>query len=118
MHFACRYQFGAAATAAAAASACLRRIYKMHIFCLCFFDYSSAFVCVCALARRLGAVSQYPIASHFKPKSCKKCACAIGERHLMMMLLPRLLLLAAAETVADAALWLRLQFCALLLLAH
>lgn len=25
---------------------------------------------------------------------------------------------AAAETVADAALWLRLQFCALLLLAH
>lgn len=76
-----------AATAAAASArlSSLRPIYKMHIFCLCFFDwqrhmydilYTALHLCVCASSRRLGTVSQYPIASHFKPKSCKKmCVC-------------------------------------------
>lgn len=122
----------AAATAAAASArlSSLWRIYKMHIFCLCFFDwqrhmcdilYTALHLCVCAcvcVPRRVVSAQYRSILSHrtLNPKAAKKCACAIGERHLMMMLLllPRLLLLPAA----DAALWLRLQFCALLLLAH
>lgn len=115
MHFACRYQCGPQQQQQLPPLACpacglsIKCISFAYVFSTgsgtCTIYYIQLYICVCASSRRLGTVSQYPIASHFKPKSCKKmCVCNWREALDDDVAAAAETVVAAAETVV-AACW-------------